>query len=301
MGGVGLPSRLVPKLCSFVATVVLLAGCTGGSDAPATIDGAAVTVAPHPDGGFLWASIDGTVADDSGATVATVDVDTDGQRGLLGLAVDDDGRVFVSYTDVTFDLIVSELVDDGTTRDERIIWRGPTTVQGGNGGRLVALDGELIVGIGLLNDRDGQADPNSIVGKLVALDPDATPDDQAPRILSGPWNNPFAFDATPAGEVWVADNHPRDGEERLARGDLGIDPEVALVLPEDSAPSGLAAGADALFICSYNSLTLVRYDLVDGVPVAGEELADDCVFDVTLLADGDLAYSTGTTIVRIAP
>jgi len=99
----------------------------------------------------------------------------------------------------------------------------------------------------------------------------------------------------------VADNEPRDGDERLARGDLGLDPEVALVLPFDSAPSGLAATDDALYVCSYNDLELNRYDLVDGVPTFAETVADDCLLDVELLADGDLVYSTGTAIVRLTP
>ncbi len=285
-------------LAVAVAAGLGLAGCTSDDGDPrSSVDGEAVSLTASSTGGFLWADIDGSVHDESGAVIGSVAAVTDGQRGLLGLAVDDNGRVFVSYTDATLDLVVSELVDER----ERQVWRGPTTVQGGNGGRMILSNGELIIGVGLLNDRAGQADPTSIVGKLIALDPDATPEEQSPRILSGPWNNPFAFDAAPSGEIWVADNDPRDGDERLARGDLGIDPDVALVLPADSAPTGLAATDDALYICSYNDLTLIRYDLVDGVPVPGDTVADDCVLDVALLTDGDLIYSTGTSIVRFTP
>lgn len=275
-----------------------LAACSDDAEPSSSpLDGQAVTIAARPDGGFLWAEQTGGVFDDTGASIATVEAVTDGQRGLLGLTVSPDGRIFVSYTDVTFDLVVSELVD-GT---ERQVWRGPKTVQGGNGGRMIFADGELIIGIGLLNDRDGQADPTAVAGKLIAIDADALPDEQEPRILSGPWNNPFAFDQAPSGDVWVADNHPQDGDERLARGDLGLDPEVALVLPSDSAPSGLAATDDALFICSYNDLTLDRYDLVNGEATFAETVADDCLLDVELLPDGDLVYSTGSAIVRFTP
>lgn len=261
------------------------------------LEGEAVSLAARPTGGYLWADIDGSVHDDTGTEIGSVVAVTDGQRGLLGLAVDENERVFVSYTDTTLQLVVSEVQADG----ERPIWRGPTTVQGGNGGRMIFHNGELIVGIGLLNDRTGQADPMSVVGKLVAIDPDATPEEQTPRILSGPWNNPFAFDAAASGEMWVADNDPSDGDERLARGDLGLDPEVALVLPADSAPSGLAVTDDAIYICSYNDLTLIRYDLIDGAPVPGATVAEGCLLDVARLADGDLVYSTGDTIVRITP
>ena len=178
---------------------------------------------------------------------------------------------------------------------ERRVWDGPLTVQGGNGGRLIASDGELILGVGLLNDRPGQADPTSISGKLVSLDPDAEADEQA-TILSGPWNNPFAFDRTPDGALWVADNHPQNGDERLARGDEGFDPVPALILPNDSAPSGLAATNDSLYVCGYNSRKIDRYVLDDGVPVFSETVAQDCVLDVEVLSDGSLVYSTGAAI-----
>lgn len=287
-----------PSIISVaVLLLMVISGC--GEDQPSisTVEGDAVTIAATAEGGFLWASLEGEVRDESGSAIGSVEVSTDGQRGLLGLAIDDQERVFVSYTDPTFALVVSELTETG----EREIWRGPTTVQGGSGGRMIAHDGELILGIGLLNDREGQADPESIVGKMIAIDPDLAPTAQRPRILSGPWNNPFAFDVTDGGELWVADNHPRDGDERLARGDLGFDPDVPLVLPADSAPSGLAAGDDVLFVCSYNDLTLTRYDIVDGAPQPSDTVATDCVLDVTLLSNGDLAYSTGTSIVRISP
>lgn len=287
---------------ALLLTVALLATACSSDGAPAAepMAAQAVSLAALPDGGFLWANIDGTVHNEQGLTIGSVPADTDGQRGLLGLAVAPDGRIFVSYTDPTFTLIVSELVPEDGARVEHQIWRGPVTVQGGNGGRMIFDDGELIIGIGLLNDRDGQADPESIVGKLIAIDPDTAFEDQVPRILSGPWNNPFAFDRSPAGDLWVADNEPRDGDERLARGDQGLNPEVALVLPADSAPSGLAATDDSLFVCSYNDLELHRYEFVDGVVTFAETVATDCLLDVELLVNGDLVYSTGESIVRLS-
>lgn len=292
------------KLARLVLIVAVFASACSASDEAQVelLDAQAVTLAALPDGGFIWANVEGTVHDETGTEIASVAADTDGQRGLLGLTVAPDGRVFVSYTDSTFDLVVSELLLD--SGDERTIWRGPTTVQGGNGGRMIFEDGELIIGIGLLNDRDGQADPSSIVGKLIAIDPEAEPDAQTPRILSGPWNNPFAFDRAADGYLWVADNEPRDGDERVARGDLGLDPEIALVLPNDSAPSGLAATTDSLYVCLYNTLELNRYDLTGEtgeVVTFVETVADDCILDVELLTNGDLVYSTGSSIVRLSP
>lgn len=290
---------------ALLPTALLATACSDGSEEVSVgppIAADAVTLAALPDGGFLWANIEGTVHDESGAIVGAVAADTDGQRGLLGLAVAPSGRIFVSYTDATFELVVSELVPAASgDATERQIWRGPVTVQGGNGGRMIFDEGELIIGIGLLNDRDAQADPSSVVGKLIAIDPERSSEEQTPRILSGPWFNPFAFDRSPTGELWVADNEPRDGDERVARGDQGIDPDIALVLPADSAPSGLAATGDSLFVCAYNDLQLHRLD-VDGDAVTfAETVADDCLLDVELLVDGDIIYSTGSAIVRFTP
>lgn len=259
------------------------------------VDGAAVSITPTPDGSFLWLDIEGTVHDATGAVIGEVATGTVGQRGLTGVAVDEGGRLFVAYTDVENVLVVTELAEDG----ERLVWRGPATVQGGNGGRMIHTDGRLIVGVGLLNDRDGQADPTSIVGKMIALDPFGQPE-QEPVILSGPWNNPFAFDVSPAGELWVADNHPRDGDERLARGDVGFDPVPSLVLPPDSAPTGLVALDDEFYVCSYNDQTLDRYRRADdGAVVFEETVARNCRLDVARLDDGTIVYSSGAAVFAL--
>ncbi len=255
----------------------------------------AVALAPLPDGDFLWADIEGTVHDSDGLQIARIDVSTVGQRGLLGITTDAAGRVFVAYTDPEFFIVVAEISGEG----ERRIWVGPKSVQGGNGGRLLDRDGSLILAVGLLNDRANQSDPESVTGKLIALDPDLAPEQQEPVILSGPWNNPFAFDVAADGALWVADNHPSDGEERLARGDLGIDPDTVLVMPSDSAPTGMAARGDSLYICLYNLRELQRYDVGPTGAQFVETVATDCLLDAATLSDGSIIYSTGAEIRRL--
>lgn len=255
---------------------------------------AAVALDATPDGGFVWVTLDGELRDQDDQLLATVEVSTEGQRGLLGVTSSTDGRIFIGYTDAELRLTAAEIVDG----ESRVFWSGPESVNGGNGGRLVAdPDGSVIYAVGLLNDRAGQADPTSLSGKLIRLDPDAPPD-QAPTIISGPWNNPFAFDIAADGTIWVADNDPSDGDERLARGDLGFDPDVAYVFPEDSAPTGLSFVDDAtVLVCTYNTRQLVRFDVADdkitGQPVIEE---GDCRLDVTVLSDGSVAVATGTRI-----
>ena len=277
-------------------------GAEGGS-AERRIEANAVAIAANPDGGFYWAALSGVVHSDGGEVIATINVDSEGQRGLVGLSVDSAGAVFVGYVAADLRLTVAELLPDN---EQRIVWRGPETVQGGNGGRILFDEtGRLIIGVGLLNDRQAQADPANVTGKLLALDPAADPD-QSPEILSGPWNNPFAMALTSTGEIWVADNDPRDGDERLALGDNGIDPAVAAVLPPDSAPAGMTAvqinaDSEELWICTYNTRQLLRYTRSGNGFRANGEAAADCLLDVTTLADGRVVYSTGEQIVILDP
>ncbi len=285
--------------CLLAALALATASCTADDPrtVPRTIAAEAVTIAADGDGSFLWANLGGDVRDEAGSLVATVEVSSEGQRGLLGLTRSTDGRVFVAYTDPGEQMIVAEV---GGAGDDRVVWEGPQTVGGGNGGRLVSHpDGHLILGLGLLGDRSLQADPDAVVGKLISLDPDGPPDQQ-PTIISGPWNNPFAFDVGPDGAIWVADNHPRDGDEVLARGDLGLDPDPTFVFPADSAPTGLTIiDSTTLVVCNFNTrrLMVLRVDAAE----PADDLAADCRLDVARLSDGSIAYSTGDAIRVLAP
>lgn len=292
--------RRVRAAALLLSAVVTLGACVADEPAnaagPRSFEAPAVAIATELDGSILWASLEGEISTEFGDVVATVEVSTDGQRGLVGLAVGPDGRLFAGAIDADERLVVLEIDRDGG--DHRTVWAGPATVRGGNGGRIIATaDGDLILGVGLLNDRAGQADPDDPTGKLIRLDPDGAPN-QEPTIESGPWNNPFAFDQATDGSVWVADNHPQDGVERLARGDAGLDPDVIAVMPADSAPSGLAAIGDDLVVCSYNTGALLRFDRKGTLL---DTIAEDCLLDVADLGDGLLAYSTGQTIVVIEP
>lgn len=225
--------------------------------------------------------------------VAAVAVSTKGQRGLLGLAVDDQGRTFAAWTDPTLTLLVGQVAPPPV----RIVWRGPHTSKLANGGRIAfAGDGGLVIGVGELQDPRRVDDPGVPNGKMLKLDPDGPPG-QAPRILSSGWHNPFAFAFTPSGRLWVADNAPGDRPERLARAD---DSDMrATTLPSRTAPSGLAALSEQdLVVCGYVSHRLLRYRITgSGRAVAqGKPLALDCSLGVVALADGRVAYATETEI-----
>ncbi len=254
---------------------------------------------PLPDGGLLIAErTTGRIRrlDADGApqeTVATVEVSSSGQRGLLGLARDARGRLYAAWTDRDARLVVSRVLPD-----RHLVWRGPATSKLGVGGRLaLAPDGRLVIGVGDLQRHGRISDPEAPNGKLLALDVDA-PADQRPRVLSGGWTNPFAFAFTPSGQLWVADNAIGGAKERLARGDMGTAADV-IDLPSVTAPSGLAALSDReLALCGYVSRELTVYAIGAGGRArrAGPPIARDCALGVVRLSDGRLAYATSDAV-----
>ena len=224
--------------------------------------------------------------------VAVVTVSTEGQRGLLGLAVDDE-EVFAAWTRPDLRLVVARVAPGMPRR----VWLGPVSADLGNGGHLeFAPDGRLVVGIGDLRAPHLVSEPDAPNGKLLALDPTGPPR-QRPEVLSSGWNNPFAFTFTPGGDLWVADNSPGRRPERLARGDL--EAPTITDLPEKVAPSGLAAPADGrLLLCGYVARTLQIYAIdSDGRATAeGRPLATDCAVGVTVLENGSVVYATENSI-----
>lgn len=258
----------------------------------------AVSLAAHPDGGFVWAERESGEVWQAPAPgierdpvlVGTVEVDAEGQRGLLGVAVDSKGRVYAAWTRPDQQLVVGRLAPDAA-----IVWGGFASATGANGGRLVFADDEtLVIGVGTVLNSAAGTDPDLPNTKLLALDPDGPPD-QTPDPLSSGWNNPFGFTVATDGTIWVADNHPTDGDERLQRDD-----DEPTILPNDSAPTGLARIDDRLYVCSINTQRLDRYIIDDaGSAERAGTVADDCRFDVTVLADGSLLYSTGDRIARL--
>ncbi|MCB1006430.1 MAG: PQQ-dependent sugar dehydrogenase [Acidimicrobiales bacterium] len=284
-----------------------LAACGGDDGAPAgevlVADAPDVAaLAALPDGGLRYGSrLTGRVfeatADGEVSEMAAVDVRTEGQRGLLGLAVDDDDRTFAAWTALDGRLLVAQVAPG----PERLVWRGPGSTELGNGGHLVvAPDGSLVIGVGDLQDPAEADDPDTPNGKLLRLDPDGRPG-QAPEVLSSGYTNPFAFTFTPSGELWVFDNATRDDPEVLRRGDEA-DAAPALEQVEEMVPAGLTAPSDdTLVVCGFLSRTLERIDLGgDGDAERSEVLAEPCATGAAVLADGRIAFSDGESL-RVVP
>jgi glucose/arabinose dehydrogenase len=291
-------------LALFAAVVV--GGCGSASERPAKPVSRVLIKAPpaaalsrHADGGLLVAPLAGGpigFVRRSGRLIYSgfraPPVRTDGQRGLLSLALSSLDILYASWVPRGSDRLVVGILG---TRGSAIIWNGPHTTTFANGGHLeFEPDGRLVVGIGEGKLRRGAS------GAMLSLDPNGPPS-QVPRILSTGWNNPFAFAFTPDGRLWVADNANGKEPERLALGDAGKPYDITN-LPRESAPSGLAALPNGdLALCGVVSGTLERYrQQPDGHWRRIGTIATRCRYGVVLLTDGRLAYADRNAI-RVVP
>lgn len=252
----------------------------------------ATAMAPF-DGGLVYGErTTGRILNPDGDVLARVKVSSNGQRGLLGLAVDQDGTIFASWTRPDRRLVVAAVAPDY----ERLVWLGPRSTDLATGGHIAFdPDGTLVIGIGDLEDPGAVSDPAAPNGKLLRLDPLGRAG-QRPKTISYGWNNPYAFDFTSDGDLWLADNAPGDDRERLLRADP-TGPQTWL--PDRTAPSGLAiVDDDALVVCGYRTQLLLRFRIAANRSAIrdGPPLARDCRLGVVRLEDGRLAYSTGSSI-----
>jgi glucose/arabinose dehydrogenase len=134
-----------------------------------------------------------------------------GEQGLLGLAFHPDfeqnGRLFVNYTDVNGDTVVSELrAPDGRSADpesERVLLQIDQPGPNHNGGQLVfGPDGYLFVatgdGGGISGEGNGQ-NLSTLLGKLLRIDVDA----RNAGAYGIPPDNPFANEPGARPEIWA--------------------------------------------------------------------------------------------------
>lgn len=296
---------LLPALgCALVACGGGDAVAPGGQDADPRVPQAGAppvfsALAALPEGRVLAGElVSGTVRElPGGRVVARVPVEAGGQRGLLGLAVDGDGRIYAASTARNLRLVVDRIAPGERKR----VYDGPQSTELGIGGHLeIAENGRLLLGIGDLGRTKLIDDPSTLNGKLVSLDPGGPPD-QRPRILSGGWHNPFAFDVGPDGRVWIADNAPGALPERIGRGD-GEDREIT-VLDGRRAPSGVALlSARTLALCGVVSGRLERFrrDRAGHWKPAGT-ISRDCLYGVLATSDGRLAVSAGDGVRFVRP
>lgn len=295
----------LPSIFAATLAVAVMAGCgedDEGSEKTLVRETDRISaLLAEPDGGLLYTDrLSGEIKElgpdgEELGTIASVEVSSAGQQGLLGIARDAGGDLYAAWTDPDERLVVAMVAPE-----RRDVWLGPEASDLGVGGRIAfAPDGRLVIGVGDLQDRERVEDPQSPNGKMLALDPRGRPD-QEPEVLSSGWTNPFAFTFLD-DKLWVADNAVGDAAERLARGDTGEASKVT-ELPPVTAPSGLAAlPGGRLALCGYVSQELIIYRVgASGAQEPDDEpVATDCSLGVVELEDGRLAYVSDDDIEMI--
>jgi aldose sugar dehydrogenase len=186
----------------------------------------ATALAWAPDGRLFYAERSGTIRTFNGTTrrlFATVPTSTDGERGLLGLAVSptfrDDRFVYAFYSrsdDPTRQRVVRWLDHGGVGTNLTIIIdnlpAGPDCCH--KGGRLAfGPDGKLYVTLGENHMPAEAQNPASLRGKILRYNADGTVPDDNPFGTGNPvWaiglRNPFGLAFSPGGTLLVTDNGP---------------------------------------------------------------------------------------------
>lgn len=143
------------------------------------------------------------------------------EQGLLGLAFHKEfmknGRMFVNYTDMEGDTRIVELTvssptaDRGSVASERELLFVKQPYANHNGGHLLMTPaGWLLVGLGdggSAGDPHGNArNPDTLLGKMFRLDPDATSNAPRATILAQGMRNPWRYALDRAtNDLYIAD------------------------------------------------------------------------------------------------
>lgn len=308
---------LVAKLGVGLAVITLLGGVGAALIAAFVIDRSGepkVIISDSADplspvalaeGGFLYAErTTGRIIRSSrtGETEVAVELADelaiDGQRGLLGLVTRRSGEatdIYASWTRASDGRLVVGRLASGT---ETLVWEGPVSTDLANGGTLAFRGDDLLVSIGDQQDPDAIDDPTTLNGKILALDPEGTAD-QDPRVISGGWNNPFAMTVV-GDDIWLVDNAPGPQPERVVRISPTGEEAVLELDGEMRAPSSLDVLPDGdLVLCGFVSGVVERLPTPEsGVAGPGGVLGPPCATGVTVLADGSIVTTTADAVWR---
>ncbi|WP_402463598.1 PQQ-dependent sugar dehydrogenase [Isoptericola aurantiacus] len=271
---------------------------------------------------ILALDLDGTARE-----VGTVEgVDTAGEGGLLGLALDDAGRLFVYSTGPDGNRIQRYGLSGGPGS---LRLGEPTTILDGlpsasfhDGGRLaVGPDGMLYATVGDAGDRDSAQDLDSLGGKILRMTLDGGVPDDNPfdgslvysyghRNVQGlAWSDDGTLFATEFGQdTWDELNVIAPGAnygwpevEGIAEVGEYVDP-VQQWEPSEASPSGMAYLEGTLYLAN------LRGQVLRAVPVGDPSTATELyageygrLRDVLPGPDGDLWFVTNNTDGRGSP
>lgn len=268
--------------------------------------------------------------------VFNVSVNSAGERGLLGLAIDPgyatNKFVYLFYTKANGTQNEVLRFTDGPTTNPTVIVPNLPAANNHDGGRLeFGPDGKLYVTLGDVTDPANSQNNNVTPGKVLRYNPDGSIPGDNPipgnPMFSKGHRNCFGLAIDPdTGVVFVSENGP-DCDDEVNRVEEGLnygwrvgqpcgdtDPTYEAPIRRFSsvfAPTGLAVGTDGfsntLLLGGFNDRTL-RQITFNGFPNGTVNAVTTIytdpsgpVLDVTMGPDGNPYVATSTRILRLVP
>lgn len=249
-----------------------------------------------------------------------------GESGLLGVEVSPepgDRWLYLYLTTAQDNRVVrGELAADGTLGELSVVLDGIPRATFHDGGRLAfGPDGALYVATGDAGVPGRAQDPQSLAGKILRITPDGAPAAGNPDPASPVWSlghrNVQGLGWDPAGRMWASELGQNTTDELnliVPGGNYGwpqvegvggmpglVDP-VATWGTDDASPSGIAVGADAVYVAALRGERVWRVPIGDAVGTP-EVVVDGIgrVRHVELGPDGALWLLTTNTDGRGSP
>jgi len=248
----------------------------------------------------------------------------DGEGGLLGVAVDESGQVFVYRTGSDDNAVLRARLDGDRLGEVTTVLDGIPRASNHDGGRLAfGPDGYLYVTTGDAGDTSRAQDPGSLGGKILRVTADGEPAPGNPDPGSPVWSlghrNVQGLGWDPDGRMFASEfgqstldevnliepgaNYGWPDVEGPGGGDAGYVDPIAWWPTSQASPSGLAVTGDAVYVAGLRGERLWR------VPFEGEGFGrpQDLVRDhgrlraVVAGADGSLWVLTNNTDGRGTP
>lgn len=268
--------------------------------APLPSDGSAVTVlaGERRSGRVFLVGTDGEPRE-----VAKLDVEATGDGGLTGLALSptyaEDGLVF-AYITTSED---NRVVRFAQGRDPKPVLTGiPKGATNNRGALLSGPDGALLVATGDAGKATAAADPASLAGKVLRIDPAGGPAKGNPKADSAVYASglhaPGGLCGTADGSrLWVTDQ--ADEHDAVYRIEAGEDLSVpAWTWKDKPGVSGCADWTDMLAVSTEESGNMQNLPLTEDGSIGGEpRVTLDGEDGVTYGRLGSLAQVTGDVAV----
>ncbi|MCX5581192.1 PQQ-dependent sugar dehydrogenase [Kaistia terrae] len=247
-----------------------------------------------------------------GSLITTEPIETDGGRGLLGMALAPDfaisGTAYFYHSTASGNRVIAARQEGEAWREVGVLLDGIPGHRLYNGGRIeFGPDGLLYVTTGWTENPDAPQDVASLAGKILRIQPDGGIPGDNPFPGSPVWTlghrNPQGIAWDEAGRMFAAEHGQSALDEvnliekggnygwPLAQGDErreGLTPPLTHSGTSTWAPSGIAVSGDKLFMAALGGrgieiLSTRSGERIDGIDV-GERVRDIAVVDGAIYA-----------------